>query len=643
MKKFFSGLVILSMLLAFLPADVFAAEDSLAGTTVVLFTGNIRGDVSLIPLIAAVRADFEARGADVLLVDTGNFLQGTRYTSFNSGSTMITLMMAAGYNAVALGTYDFAFGTGAIGAARMAEVHGDVLDFGPLGDLLEANGLTAVASNISGANDYFHSFFASSTIVTESGISFGIVGLTDPYSAGLLLESNLVGIEFTDPAAVDLELDTDVVLVLSNASMPEMEGAIVIDTAPTPIPSSFTIGSVLIDNDTLEYDWLNVELSYYTADAELAAVVDEFMEEVAEAFPRVYRSLITLDGSIERNRGGETNLGNFWADALRWFAVSGEINAYFDEDDVDAGLDSIQVSDEYVVALWNAGNLRDFLYPGDVTVQDLRRVLPFPNTVAVVYLTGAELLEQLEASAQGLPYTDATHALTASFMHVSGLEYVVNTDAAFNAGESYRERAWYTAASVERVSITSVNGRPFDENALYAVITSNANFNGMDISYVLAARESDTEGWSTITTARVVDQAVMGFIASLPRSEISWEQDALPGRVVVGDDVPFAMQFPVPVPVEIEVFPVYETLEVREDVTRGAFLGQLYATAGSPDVAVTDRFADVPAGHTYAAAIAWAYETGLVVGVSRTRFAPDALITAEQIDIIMSRFGGNLE
>ena len=67
---------------------------------------------------------------------------------------------------------------------------------------------------------------------------------------------------------------------------------------------------------------------------------------------------VTLVGANDAARQGETNLGDLWTDALRWFAVSGEINAAFDEDDVKAGNDHIAVDADHVVALWNGGNLR---------------------------------------------------------------------------------------------------------------------------------------------------------------------------------------------------------------------------------------------------------------------------------------------
>jgi len=611
-----------------LPTTVLASGEY-DGKTVVLYTGNIRGDIHVLPQIAAVRADFESKGADVILVDTGNFLQGTRYSTFNSGSTMITLMIAAGYDIVALGRYDFAFGTGTLGTA----FHGDAVEFGPLGELLEMNpALSAVSANISGENDIFHSFAENIVVTTGNSISIGFFGLTDITTPDVILESNLTGLQFTDPtiaatAQKTVLADYDLVIGLSNASVPSIPGIIMLDTAPVSVPGMVTIGAVVIDNETMEYTVRNIDIEDYASEPDVETAVNTFVAAVDNVFTQVGSATVMLSGSTVSNRSGETNLGNFWADALRWFAVSGEINEFFDEDDIAIGNDRIHVDADNIVAIWNAGNLRDFIYPGDVTIQDLRRVLPFPNTVAVIYLTGAELLEQLEASAQGLPFSLETYGLTASLMHVSGIEYTVDTTRAFNPGEAYRDRAWFTAQSVERVSITSINGTPFDEAAVYAVITSNANFNGMDISYVLAARESDTQNRSTITTARVVEHAVMGYIASLPNATIGLEYADVQGRItLLGVGAPPANGM---------------TENMTENMTRGMFVNLLYRLSDSPDVDIIDRFADVPPGHRYANAIEWAAQQGLAGGVGNMMFAPDRYITRQELAVLIFRFHGS--
>ena len=622
-------LLALCLCMAVLPSAVLASGEY-DGKTVVLYTGNIRGNVDILPYVAAARADFEARGAEVILVDTGNFLHGTRYATFNSGSTMVTLMLAAGYDVVALGKYDFAFGTGTLGTA----FHGDAVEFGPLGELLEMNpALRAVSANISGQNDYFHSFTANTTITTDAGVTIAFFGLTDTVAMDGVLESNLAGLQFSNPTdaatAQSLSLTGyDVVIGLSNAGVADVTGAVMLDTASVNVPGAVTVGAVIIDNVSLEYTIVDVNLSDFTPDTTVQDAVNTFKAAVSAAFPQSARSAVMLDGSATANRSGETNLGNFWADALRWFAVSGEINPFFDEDDVAIGNDRIRVADEYVVALWNAGNLRDFIYPGDVTIQDLRRVLPFPNTVAVVYLTGAELLEQLEASAQGLPFSNDTFALTASFMHVSGIEYTVNTEVPFNAGENFRDRIWYTAGSVNRVSITSVNGRAFNPSAMYAIITSNANFNGMDISYMLESRPSDTDYWSTITTARVVDHAVMSYIASLPNATITASHAAVEGRITVIGDAPGPP----------EPYAPPQTQNPQETLTRGMFINMLYIQAGSPEVALAASFTDVPPTHPYASAITWAVQEGLASGIGGNLFAPNRNITRQEVAVLIFRF-----
>lgn len=238
-----------------------------------------------------------------------------------------------------------------------------------------------------------------------------------------------------------------------------------------------------------------------------------------------------LYGAEDAARKGETNLGDLWTDALRWFAVSGTVNDYFEEDDVTAGNTGIAVDADHIVALWNGGNLRADVAEGKFGAEQLAEVLPYPNKVAVVYLTGAQLLEALEAASQGLPYTGDTADICASFMQVSGLRYTVDTTVAFDQGEAYGDKGWFRAASVRRVTIDEVNGQPFDAEATYAVVTSNANFNGMDSSYVFAAA-AETNEKSTITTA-VVRDVVWLYIANELNNRIGEAYAESQGRIII--------------------------------------------------------------------------------------------------------------
>ena len=237
-----------------------------------------------------------------------------------------------------------------------------------------------------------------------------------------------------------------------------------------------------------------------------------------------------LLGADNAARMGETNLGDLWTDALYWFAASGAINEYFEEDDVTAGNTSVAADADHIVALWNGGNLRADVPEGKFGAEQLAEVLPYPNKVAVVYMTGAQLAEALEAASQGLPCTEDSAAACASFMQAAGLRYTVDTSVPYDKGEAYGEH-WFRAASLGRVTIEEVNGQPFDPGATYAVITSNANFNGMDSSYIFPeAAEADAR--STITTA-VVRDVVWMYIAGELSNIIGDTYAEAQGRITV--------------------------------------------------------------------------------------------------------------
>ncbi len=262
----------------------------------------------------------------------------------------------------------------------------------------------------------------------------------------------------------------------------------------------------------------------------------------ASTFTDAHGNVIELDDSLEAYtnyvlygaddaaRKAETNLGDLWADALRWFVVSGTINEYFEEDDVTAGNTAVAADAEHTVALWNGGNLRADVAEGKFGAEQLAEVLPYPNKAAVVYMTGNQLLEVLEAASQGLPYTSDTAAACASFMQVSGIKYTIDTSKEYDKGEAYGDN-WFKAASLGRVTVEEVNRQPFDPEATYAVITSNANFNGMDSSYMFKTAAEENEK-STITTA-VVRDIIWMYIAGELNNVIGEPYAEAQGRIIV--------------------------------------------------------------------------------------------------------------
>ena len=93
------------------PAFAYATDDGLAdsyeGKTVILQSNDVHGAVDGYRHMAGLRDELKSRGADVFLVDSGDFLQGNVYVSYCKGRSAITLMNAAEYDVITIGNHDF--------------------------------------------------------------------------------------------------------------------------------------------------------------------------------------------------------------------------------------------------------------------------------------------------------------------------------------------------------------------------------------------------------------------------------------------------------------------------------------------------------------------------------------------------------
>lgn len=74
------------------------------------------------------------------------------------------------------------------------------------------------------------------------------------------------------------------------------------------------------------------------------------------------------------------------------------------------------------------------------------------------------------------------------------------------------------------------------------------------------------------------------------------------------------------------------------NLTRGMLVTILHRFEGTPIAAEPAPFADVKASAYYADAVAWAYENGIVNGVTETAFAPNDLVTRQQTAAILFRY-----
>ena len=161
----------------------------------------------------------------------------------------------------------------------------------------------------------------------------------------------------------------------------------------------------------------------------------------------------------------------------------------------------LKVDDAHLLALTNGGGIRATIKQGDITKDNVHTVLPFGNTITVAYVTGAQLLEALEAS------TFCTPASIGGFPQASGIQFTVDTSKAYAPNTAtYPNSTYYGPASINRVTINSINGQAFDPAAIYGVVTNNFCAAGGDTYYAFTGASGQLD------TGLLMDETLMNYI-----------------------------------------------------------------------------------------------------------------------------------
>lgn len=509
--------------------------DNFDGKTVILHSNDVHGAIAGYANMAALAADYEAKGAKVIIADAGDFSQGTVYVSSSKGADAVNMMNAAGYDIATLGNHEFDYG------------------YAQLTDNLKSAKFDVVCCNILDADGNL--VFAPSKVVDVDGVKIGFIGVNTPESQTKANPALIKGLKWLAGAdmvkAVQAEADkladtVDVTIVLShlgvddssvpNTSYDLLKGLNGVDfiidghshTVMTagdnkePIQSTGTafknIGVVVIDNakKAIESNEL-VEITKDSAkDETVAAAAQAIIDKIDAEYGEVFaKSDVDLNGEksvdangVFGNRDGETNLGDLITDSMIW--------------QVKQNLDGITVPAENIVAITNGGGIRAAIAKGDITKKDVNTVLPFGNTIAVVYVTGAELIEALEAST----YCSPASAI-GGFPQVAGIEMTVDPDKAYDANEeTYPGSTYYGPKTINRVTIDSINGKAFDEKATYAVITNNFLAAGGDTYYAFASASAQFD------TGIPLDEALMSYIADELNGVVGQQYAGPQGRVI---------------------------------------------------------------------------------------------------------------
>ena len=541
MRKFLSVLLAMAMVLS-LTVTGFAIEDTattrepevmteeatMAGKTVILHTNDVHGAIEGYAYITALKADYEAKGAEVILVDAGDYSQGEVYVSDTKGLDAVEMMNVTGYDVVTLGNHEFDYGYAQI-KENMTKADFKIL-----------------CANVYG-EDGTPIFDANYTYTTKSGVKIGFFGMETPEAQTKANPALIKGLKFdTDLKAVaekQLEAlkDDDVVIALSHLGVDDSSKPytsydlynaakgidFIIDGHShsvmtkgkngEPIQSTGTkfanIGVIVIDDASKKIESNSLyEIKEDTAkDATVAAAAKVIVDRVNNEYGvKFATSKVELNGAKapNGNRDGETNNGDLITDAMLWKVMQNK--------------EGLTVNEDHVVAITNGGGIRAAIKVGDVTKKDIKTVLPFGNTIEVIYVTGNELLEALEASTFCVPES------IGGFPQVSGISYTISTGAVYDANaETYPASTYYGPKSINRVTINSINGKEFKANDTYAVVTNNFCAEGGDTYYAFAAATSKFD------TGVTLDMAVMDYITKELKGVIGEQYAAPQGRILM--------------------------------------------------------------------------------------------------------------
>lgn len=455
-------------------------------------TDSTIGYAKLAAYVKKLRAD----NPNTLLLDAGDTLHGQTIANLERGDSIVRMLNAVGFDAMATGNHDYNYGY-----ERLVELSGKA-DF----PMLAANVYKEDGSRL----------FKPYVIETIGGAKVGIFGLATPETLYKTHPNNVKGLTFADPVeeakkvVAELESRTDAIIALAHLGVDEASVDTSIELAEetqgidlivdghshTALAEGLQVGETLIVQAGQYSEHIGiVELTIgpdgadahdarlipveATADLEPDAAVLDVIDSVKRSQEEILsepvgESKVDLDGEREHVRTGETNLGNLIADAML----------------AETGAD---------IALTNGGGIRASIPAGTVTKGQVITVLPFGNYIQTKKITGEQLLAALEHGTSAYPEP------LGGFPHVAGVTFKLDPD----------------QPAGSRVHSVEVQGKPLDPKGEYTLATNDFLAAGGD-QYTMFMAQPVTGDFASL------EEAVIAYMNSL--GEVAPEAE---GRVVI--------------------------------------------------------------------------------------------------------------
>lgn len=401
----------------------------------------IGGSASLATYLKRMRYD--------LLLDAGDFFQGTPEGDFTGGEAVIEIMNELGYDTLTLGNHDYDQGNENV--KRLAEI----AQF----PFLSANIIDEkTGKRIEYAKPYIVKAIRRSS-KGVGGIRFGIFGITTPtsYCEGLKFAEVL---PYAEECLKELEEKADIIIGLTHLGFNPEEKELITDyqlaeEAPgidiiigghyekelDPPVISPKYGTIICQTKGLGAHLGRLDLAIdrrskkiikhkgriitlwrekYPPDGEIASLIERYASPIREEMDRIIGEAVE---DIRHDPEGyrESPLGNWQTDLMREFAGT-------------------------EIALQNSFGIRGEIPKGKITKRDVYLVSPFGNTLVTMELSGEEIWQILEGSVG-----------KAGILQVSGLKVTYDPE----------------KPEGERILAIEIGGKPLLPPKTYSLVTNS--------------------------------------------------------------------------------------------------------------------------------------------------------------------------
>lgn len=522
-----------------IPAIADTDDSTSSGESVyVLYTNDIHCEVSGYPALAAYRAQLLENGENVVTVDAGDAIQGEAIGAQTKGSAIIDIMNTVGYDYAIPGNHEFDYSLSTFLdltknadftylSANFVDLQTGSTVFTPYA-VKDFDGKKAAFIGICTPEtytkstpvyfqdengNYLYSFSENTFYETiqntidqarEDGadivIAVGHLGINGTASGWKSTDviANTTGIDvFIDGHSHETianniyqNKDGEDVPLTSTGTKFDNFGIMKIQMDASDASNDISITAQLLHPSEVTYDSSEAASEAYHS---VQNKIDHYNQELSYLYEVLGTAEIELTinnaEGVRRIRSGETNLGDFVADAYR----------------------SICQAD---IALVNGGGIRASVSAGDVTRKSLMDVNPWSNAMCVIEASGQQILDALEHGARNLPEENG------GFLQVSGLTYDIDTwkespvimdeQGTFQSIDPAKER---------RITNVKVNGQALEPDKMYTVCGS---------VYTL---QNSGDGFTMFKNDKVVAQDNLPTDATML---ISYFTDVLNGRITAG-------------------------------------------------------------------------------------------------------------